>query len=175
MPNEKLLDSAQASHLSSLAGSAMEGLGSTRHLTLGKGCFVEEQVGTLDILHVVGIEAGIAAIDIFAGWSCREREPAIGDYIPLGGHIILSVLDAGYLAEGYPVEVYHLTPDMGGSGFLLEDKTTTGNTVTQRKCLYAYRAILIDDIGAPMGEGVELHIVGHAVTEEIELWTHHLL
>lgn len=175
MPDKKLFDSAQASHLSGLAGSAMECLGSTCRLALGKGGFVKEQIGPLNILHVIGIEAGIATIHIFAWRSGRQGKPAIRNDLPIRSGVILAILDTVDHAERYLIEVYHLALDVSCCWLLLKHEAATGNTVAQRKCLYAYRAVLIDNIGAAMRKRMKRHIIGHAFAKIVELRTQQFL
>ena len=47
--------------------------------------------------------------------------------------------------------------------------------MAEGECLHAYGAVIVDDVGAAMGEGVELDAVAHALAEEVELWAHQLL
>ena len=138
MAYEQSLGVAEAGHLGGLACGAVAGLLGACYAVIGKGGFVEEEVDVACVLHVVGIELGVAAVDILAWSGCRRGEPAVGDYLALRCHIVFAVLDAVYLAEGNLVEVNHLALDVCGRGFLLEYESTTGDAMAQGKGSYAY-------------------------------------
>lgn len=145
------------------------GLFGACRVVLGKGGLVEEEVGILDMRHIVGVETRVATVDVLPWWGCRCGEEVVGDYFSLLGDVVLSILDAIYLAEGDVVEVYHLTLDMSSCGLFLEYEAATRYAMAEWKGLYAHRTVFIDDVGASVWEGMECHFVGHALAEEVEL------
>ena len=172
---EQAFGAAEACHLGCLACGAVAGLLGTCCAVVGKGGLVEEEVGIACVLHVIGIEACVAAVYILTWRGGRCGETTVGDYLSLRRYVVLAVFDAVYLAEGDFVEVDHLALDMCRRGLFLEYESATGYAVAQGEGSHAHRAVFVDDVGAAMGEGVELHAVGHALAEEVEPGTHECL
>ena len=62
VPDEQSLGSAALCHLGCLMGGAVVGLCGAGGFAVGKGSFVEKKVYIFDVLCVVYIEAGVAAV-----------------------------------------------------------------------------------------------------------------